>query len=265
MTDTQPSGVDLARAALAAARAAAKTRPTEPKRKRTTRTREARTGGRDPLALGAAITSMMTDRGWEPPEAGGSIIDQWPSIAPELADKVAAVRYEHDTGILHLRPASPAYATQLRMFRPQLVRRIHEKTGSRTVRDLRILPPGITAPVDQAEAAAPAPAAVEAPVRTRETASPGYRDTLAVALKHKPDRPPVNPYVEEAMRRQEAALRAHRQPESEHRDAVWVEADAVEAAGPAPGSVDESLARARAYARQQRTGGTVPRRAFDVA
>lgn len=57
-----------------------------------------------------------------------------------------------------------------------------------------------------------------------------------------------------------AALRAGRQPEDEHRDAVW----AQETTGPAAGSVEESLARARAYARQNR-GGQTPRRAFDVA
>jgi predicted nucleic acid-binding Zn ribbon protein len=266
VTDTQPaSGVDLARAALAAAKAAAKDRPTQPQKKTTRTRRVARTGGRDPLALGSAITGMMTERGWEPPEAGGSILDQWPSIAPELADKVAAVRYEHDTGILHLRPASPAYATQLRMFRTALVRRIHETTGNRAVRDLKILAPGGagTAAPDPAEPN-PAPAA-EAPVRTRETASPGYRDTLAVALEHKPDRPPVNPYVEQAMRRQEAALRAGRQPESEHREAVWAEADAAEAAGPEPGSLEASLRAAIAYKRREQAGLTQPRRAFDVA
>jgi predicted nucleic acid-binding Zn ribbon protein len=259
MTDTPPaSGVDMARAALAAARAAAKTRPAEPKRKKTRPGRQTRGTGRDPLALGAAINGMMTDRGWEPPEAGGSILDQWPTIAPELADKVAAVRYEHDTGILHLRPASPAYATQLRMFRTALVRRIHEKTGQRTVRDLKILAPGgpDSTPADPAEQTTAV--AADAPVRTRETASPGYRDTLAVVLEHKPDRPPVNPYVEEAMRRQEAALRAGRQDEEEHREAVWAE-DATPA-GPEPGSVEASLRAALAYKRSQQ-GGT-PRRLF---
>lgn len=267
MTDTQPSGIDLARAALAAARTAAKTRPTQPDRaKRTRTTRPARGEGRDPMALSAAITGLMTDRGWEAPEEGGSIIDQWPTIAPELAAKVAAVRYEHDTGTLHLQPASDAYATQLRMFRPQLLKRIAEKTGSRTVRALRILPPGGTAAVRQ-EAPEPAATAtvVEAPVRTRETASPGYRATLRAALDHKPDPAPTNPYIVEAMARQEAALRAGRQPEAEHREGVWEQAEAAEKAGPAPGSVEESLGRARAYARQQRAGRDTPRRAFDVA
>jgi predicted nucleic acid-binding Zn ribbon protein len=264
MTDTQPSGVDLARAALAAARAAAKTRPTEPTRKTRRTRRETRTGGRDPLALSAAITGMMTDRGWEPPEAGGSIIDQWPTIAPELADKVTAERFEHDTGILHLRPASPAYATQLRLFQAQTLRRIQEKTGSRSVRGLRILAPGGTPRVADADTAGQpeqqAAAAPEAPARTRDDGCPGYQNARAIVLEHRPTPPSVNPYVAEAMRRQEAALRAGRQPEDEHRDAAW----AQEPTSPARDSVEESLARARAYARQQAAGRT-PRRAFDVA
>ena len=61
------------------------------------------------------------------------------------------------------------------------------------------------------------------------------------------------------MRRQEAALRAGRQPESEHREAAWT----TEPAAPVRDSAEEPLARARAYARHQRTGQT-PRRAFDA-
>lgn len=266
MTDTAPaSGVDLARAALAAARANAKNVPAQPQRKKPTGRRTARTGGRDPMGLASAINAMMTERGWEAPEPGGSILDQWPTIAPELAGKVAAERFEHDTGILHLRPTSPAYATQLRLFQAQTLRRIQEKTGSRAVRGLRILAPGTTPNATGAHTAGqdqPTAAAPEAPVRTREMASPGYRATLEAALTHRPDKQPTNPYVAEALERQEAALRANRQPEAEHRDAQW-ELDRL-----ATLEVDRSEAVRRAalaYKRQDKTGGQMPRRAFDVA
>lgn len=263
MTDTQPAGVDLARAALAVARAAAKTRPTQPQKKTTRTRRTARTGGRDPLALGSAITGMMAERGWEPPETGGSILDQWPLIAPELAEKVAAVRFEHDTGTLHLLPMSYAYATQLRLHQTSILRRIHDKAGDRSVRALRILPPGTTAarPAESIEEKPAAPA-VEAPVKTRETAHPGYRATLDAVYAHRPDRTPTDPYLAEALARQETALRANRQPEHEHRDAEW-ELDRITAA-----QVDRSEAVRRAAiarARQEKAGGTVPRRTFDVA
>lgn len=258
MAEPELSGVDLARSALLAARAAAKNSPAPQQKKRTRPgQRTTRTGGRDPIGLAAAITGMMGDRGWEPPEPGGSIIDQWPTIAPELVGKVAAERFEHDTGILHLRPVSPAYATQLRMFQAQTLRRIHEATDSRSVRALRILAPGGSAATDAPALEQTTPPIADAPVRTRADGCLGYQDTRAIALEHRPEPAPVDPYTEQAMRRQEAALRAGR-PADTH------PLDAEQKAGPAPGSVEESLALARAYARQTRSGQT-PRRAFDVA
>lgn len=261
MAEPELSGVDLARSALLAARSAAKNQAAPQQKKRTGPSRRVtRTGGRDPIGLAAAITGMMGDRGWEPPEPGGSILDQWPTIAPELVGKVAAERFEHDTGVLHLRPASPAYATQLRLHQAQFLRTIHEKTGSRSVRALRILAPGGTPErADIAPEQAPAPAP-EAPVRTREDGCPGYQDARAIVLEHRPEPPAVDPYVAEAMARQEAALRAGRQPETEHRDAAW----AQDTGRPAPGSMEASEAAARAYARKQRAAGA-PRRTFDVA
>jgi predicted nucleic acid-binding Zn ribbon protein len=262
MTDTQPTGVDMARAALAAARAAAKTRPTQPQKKPRSR-RTARTGGREPMGLGATLQAMMTERGWEPPEPGGSIIDQWPTIAPELVGKVTAEHFEHDTGTLRLRPVSDAYATQLRLFGPQILRRIHEKSGSRSVRALKILAPGTAPETAQADVLEqPSAATVEAPVRTRETASPGYRAALEAALTHRPEPRPTDPYVTEALERQETALRTKREPEDAHRDAIW-ELDRLTSE-----EVDRSEAVRRAALARKRAeaaGTALPRRAFDAA
>lgn len=262
----QPSGIDLARAALAAARASAKTRPAQPQRKTRSASRSTTRRAGDPMGLGAAINRMMAERGWEPPEQGGSILDHWPTVAPELADKVAAVRFEHGTGILHLRPASDAYATQLRMFQRQILSRIAEKSGGRSVRALRILPPG-PAPTDCHDGPEPAPPApaLEAPVHTRETASPGYRAAIDAAFTHRPERPPTDPYLAAAMARQEAALRANRQPESEHREAVWAQADTEAQAGPAAGSMAASEHAARAFKRRDQAGLNLPRRVFGTA
>lgn len=258
----QPSGIDLARAALAAARAAAKTRPTQPQRKKrpTTGTSTRRPG--DPMGLGAAITRMMTERDWRPPETGGSIIDHWPTIAPELADKVAAVRYEHDAGVLHLRPATDAYGTQLRLHQTQILARIQQAPSGKSVHSLKILPTGAVTPTHTEAVPEPEKPREPAPVRTRETASPGYREALAAALDHRPGPPPINPYIEEARQRQIAALRANRQPEAEHRDAVW-EVDRLKAAQARDDDASRRAAIARA--RHERTGGATPRRALDVA
>lgn len=261
MTDTpQLSGKDLARQALAAYKATTRTAPTpsaKPKRKKVMRPGS----GRDPVSLAAAITGLGADMPLEAGLAGGSIIDQWPTLCPQYAGHIQPVAYDDTTGRLDLRPSSHTYAAQLRLLGGQLARQINDKMGRTIVRTIRVLPPGAINTSRPATAEQqPRP---EAPVKTRADGSPGYQDARAIVLEHKLPAPPINPYIEQAMRRQEAALRAGRQPEGEHRDAVWAEADAV--SGPAPGSVEESLARARAYARQQRAGGQVPRRAFDVA
>ncbi|MFF3981091.1 hypothetical protein ACWGNF_09670 [Streptomyces sp. NPDC055808] len=87
----------------------------KPKRRTGTTVRR---DGREPLGLGAAITTMMTERGMVAPAAGGSVLAQFDAIvaaaAPELAGHVKAVAFDPDTGRLDITPDSPAYGTQLR-------------------------------------------------------------------------------------------------------------------------------------------------------
>ncbi len=262
MPDTpQFSGADLARQALAAARASAKNTP-EPAVKKRRPTISPRRGERtDPQGLAGILNRLTTEQGWTDSLGGGSVIDQWPTLCPQYVGLVQPIHYDNDTGRLDLRPGTHSYAAQLRLLGGQLARQINDKMGRIVVRTIRVLPVG-NVDTPSADAVPDAQTDPTAPVRTREDGCPGYQDARAVVLEHKPTPPPVNLYVAEAMARQEAALRANRQPETEHRDAVWAEADAV--SGPAPGSVDESLARARAYARTQAAGQT-PRRAFDAA
>lgn len=257
------SGADLARQALAAARATAKNSPAPaPRKTRSTRRRSERGGGRDPITFGNLLGKVSAEQGWPAALDGGSVLARWPELCPQFATTVQPVRYDPDRGVLELRPSTHTIASGLRLLGGQLARQINDKLGRPVVHTVRVLPVGASTTPEVPASTGPA-AAPAGPVRTRETASPGYRAALNAALTHKPDRQPTNPYVVEAIQRQEAALRARRQPESEHREAFWAQQDA--AAGPAPGSVEESLARARAYARQERAGGQMPRRAFDVA
>lgn len=212
MTDQEPSGVDLARVALAQQRAAAPSRPAAaPQQRRPpAATRRRGADGRDPIGAGTAIARFIQDRGWSTATAGGSILDRWGTIAPELAGKVFAEHFDPETGILHLRPHVDAYGTHLRLREREVVDRINEAVGGTTVRGLRILPtgpaaaagePAPAAPVTPAPAPAPEPApgpAAEAraalrarmaepppelpPARTRENASEGYKSTRAVYL-----------------------------------------------------------------------------------
>ncbi|BFP50086.1 hypothetical protein KCMC57_64540 (plasmid) [Kitasatospora sp. CMC57] len=141
---TSPSGRDLAREALAQALAHRKktggldaTVRQKPKQVRTAR----RSGGRDPVGLGAALAGLVAERGWQPGAAGGDLLERWPTIAPELAAHVRAEHFDSKLLCLHLRPSSPAFATQLNLFQQQLVQRINTAMGRPTVRSLRILRP----------------------------------------------------------------------------------------------------------------------------
>jgi predicted nucleic acid-binding Zn ribbon protein len=255
----QTSGADLARQALAAARANAKNTPTpKDRRPRTRIQRRDRGPGRDPIAFGNLLGKVSTEQGWPAALDGGSVLARWADLCPQFATTVQPVSYDAERRVLELRPSTHTIASGLRLLGGQLAKQINDKLGSTVVRAIRVLPVGVTtAPETASMESTDGPAG---PVRTREDGCPGYQAALDAALTHKPDRQPTDPYILEAMARQEAALRASRPATTRHPADVAPDAPA----GPAPGSVEESLARARAYARQTRAGRE-PRRAFDAA
>ncbi|MBT2438939.1 DUF721 domain-containing protein [Streptomyces sp. ISL-36] len=145
----EPSGVDLARVALRAAKEQAKARGAAAQQKK-----QARRGGglrsgsgadgRDPLALGAAINRLITERGWETPAAVGGVMGRWPQIVGEdLAKHCVPLKYEEDpeARVLTVQCDSTAWATQLRLLAPRLVARLNEDLGQGTVRIIKVLGP----------------------------------------------------------------------------------------------------------------------------
>ncbi|MDK0525044.1 DciA family protein [Streptomyces sp. ML-6] len=266
MTDTTPSGVDLARVALAAARAAAKSGP-PPKRRMGAAPSRRSTNGRDPLPFAAAITQMMAERGWDMPAKGGTILDQWPAIAPTLAGKVAAVRFDADTQTLHLRPVSPAYHTQLTLHQSQIIRQINATVGDSTVRNLTILAPGAVDLVAQEPVTTTMPrtaAAAKQPEQPR-TKHPGY---LAALAAHRASggahETGLAPLIREAADRQTQALRQRREPEAAFTEIAAQEEilqTRQERMCPSD-SLQASIRAARIY---KRSGGRPVRRAFEAA
>lgn len=256
----QASGADLARQALARAREAAKTAPAA-KPRGPKRTRRPHGTGRDPQALAGILGNLTTDEGWTDHLGGGNILDRWTELCPTTyAHTTRPVTFDPDTGQLTIKAASHAVATHLRWMERQLIGYINGQIGRPLIRKVHV---GVGA--DTTAPAAPVveePPAPEAPVKTRETASAGYRAALEAAQAHRPERQPTNPYVTEALARQEAALRANRQPETEHRDGVW-EIDRLAAGQADPCEAIRRAALARA--RQERTGGETPRRLFGAA
>lgn len=254
----ETSGVDLARAALHSAMAAAKRRPSEGKARRVTTKRADRTGGRDPLTLAGAIERMVAERGWKAPVAGGNVLGQWGDIAPELAGKVSAERFDADTGTLHLRPASDAYGTQLRLHQARIISTINQHLGEGLVRTIRVLPVGAPArpapgPADDPAPAFRTPHTAAQPVADAEPRprNPVYLATLAVAREHKPD-PIVHPDLTRVVEAQTQALLRSREPVTAFSEAVYQQEQARARQEAARGrrGLDASLraARRRKYA-----------------
>ncbi|TLS40756.1 DUF721 domain-containing protein [Streptomyces montanus] len=143
----EPSGVDLARVALRAAKEQARARGDAARQKKQARRGGLRSGsgadGRDPMALGAAVNRLITERGWETPAAVGGVMGRWPEIVgDDLAKHCVPEKYDEDERVLTVRCDSTAWATNLRLLAPQLVARLNEDLGHGTVRLIKVYGPG---------------------------------------------------------------------------------------------------------------------------
>ncbi|WSI75749.1 DciA family protein [Streptomyces anulatus] len=138
------------------------------------------------LPIADALARMVAERGWATPAAAaataGSVIDQWPAIAPELTGKVNAIHFDATTRTLHLRPATPAYRTQLTLHQKQIIAKVNASVGPDTVRHLEILRPAALTPPSgartPASAATPQPAAAPGEPARQEVPE-GYREGIA--------------------------------------------------------------------------------------
>ncbi|MFJ4343130.1 DciA family protein [Streptomyces sp. NPDC088915] len=212
----QTSGVDLARQALLAAREAAKAKKSEVRQKPRRRTTTVVRDGRAPLAFGTAINMMMTERGLVAPAAGGSVLAQWDTIltaaAPELAGHVRAVAVDEESGRLDVVPDAPAYATRARWIAPRLIAAANEAVPGANIRTVHVLAPAARTATTSATSPTAADGPVSGPdvpvglVKTRETASAGYRRALEA---HRTVAPPrqEDSALAAAVERQEQARR----------------------------------------------------------
>ncbi|MFC4908762.1 DUF721 domain-containing protein [Actinomadura gamaensis] len=140
------SGIELAREALAQARADALKRGTLPgqgrKRKGPTGTGRVREPGRggDPKPFGSAIRDLLATRGWEQRAAVGGVFGNWAGlVGPELAEHTRPEKF--DDGELTVVADSTTWATQLRLLSSTLVRRLNEQLGHGTVKRVKVVGP----------------------------------------------------------------------------------------------------------------------------
>ena len=140
------SGVDLARVALRNAKEQARLRGDSVRQKKESRRTGLRSGaradGRDPQRLGAAISRLVSERGWEAPAAVGGVMGRWPQIVGrDLAAHCEPEHYDEDDRVLSVRCSSTAWATQIRLLAPQLVRTLNQELGQGTVRLIKVQGP----------------------------------------------------------------------------------------------------------------------------
>ncbi|WP_079122914.1 DUF721 domain-containing protein [Streptomyces abyssalis] len=143
----EPTGVDLARVALRAAKEQARERGAAAQQKKDVRRGRvprsaAGRDGRDPLSLGAAVRGLITERGWAVPAAVGGVMGRWPQlVGPEVAQHCEPQRFDEEERVLTVRCDSTAWATQLRLLAPRLVARLNEDLGDGTVAFLKVRGP----------------------------------------------------------------------------------------------------------------------------
>ncbi|MFC4834911.1 DciA family protein [Actinomycetospora chibensis] len=159
-TGEEKRGADLARDALAAARAASAARRAvdggaagirKPVRRTGTGMGRPRRRGwsgsgadeRDPQMLGRLASRLSGDRGWAPRLANGSVFGRWAElVGEEVAEHARPVSLRD--GVLTVAADSTAWATQLRLLQRQLIGKLAAGLGDGVVKTMRIHGP--TAP-----------------------------------------------------------------------------------------------------------------------
>ncbi|MDH2412790.1 DciA family protein [Nocardioides sp. CER19] len=137
-------GLDLARA-LMRATAGSSTRKVTRKRRRDQPPARGRVSGshpddRDPQLLDATLGRLVADHGWELDLRVHGVFGRWSDIVgSEIADHATPESFGE--GRLVVRTDSTAWATQLRLLGPTVVRRLNEELGHGTVTAIEVLGP----------------------------------------------------------------------------------------------------------------------------
>ena len=94
----------------------------------------------DPQQLNAAVGGLLSARGWREKAAVGAVFGHWADIVGH--DLALHTKPEHfESGELTVSADSPAWATQVRLMAPQLLKRLAEELGHGTVRHIRVKGP----------------------------------------------------------------------------------------------------------------------------
>jgi predicted nucleic acid-binding Zn ribbon protein len=99
----------------------------------------------DPQPLTGAIDALIEGRGWHQQAAMGSVFGRWAEIVGR--DLAAHTRPDSFAdGELAVTADSTAWATQVRLLAPMLVRRLNDELGDGSVRRVRVRGPAAPRP-----------------------------------------------------------------------------------------------------------------------
>jgi predicted nucleic acid-binding Zn ribbon protein len=137
-------GLDLARALT---RATAKSTPAQRRKQRSKgsppvrgRVSGAHPDDRDPQLLDATVSRLIDDRGWSLELRVHGVFGRWEElVGAEVAQHCAPESFAD--GKLVVRTDSTAWATQLRLLAPTVVRRLNEELGHGTITSIDIVGP----------------------------------------------------------------------------------------------------------------------------
>jgi predicted nucleic acid-binding Zn ribbon protein len=138
-------GLDLARSMT---RATSKATPAARKRRKRKQPADGDPGqlsgahpdDRDPQLLGSSLDKLVADQGWELELRVRGVFSRWPDLVGEEIARHCTPESFTD-GKLVVRTDSTAWATELRLLAPTVVRRLNEELGHGTVVSLDILGP----------------------------------------------------------------------------------------------------------------------------
>ena len=143
--DRRDDGLDLARAVVRATAGAAPMA----RRKRRRPPRGGTAGGRvsgahpddrDPQLLDATLSRLVETHGWSVDLRVHGVFGRWPDlVGPEVAAHCTPESFAD--GKLVVRTDSTAWATQLRLLAPTVVRRLNEELGHGTVTLIEVVGP----------------------------------------------------------------------------------------------------------------------------
>jgi predicted nucleic acid-binding Zn ribbon protein len=126
MSENEKKGIELARAALRAARSAARNTAPSVRRQR-------RRPPGEPLTLGESISGLVSERGWKNDVAVNGVLARWPEIVgEEVAAHVTPSGFVD--GVLTLQADSTAWATQVRLLAPEFLKRLAAEVGDGVVK-----------------------------------------------------------------------------------------------------------------------------------